>query len=89
MFAAPRAVPARAARFPRARGGNDTGMTRPTETPPAEGSTGMAMHEHANDANSGPVAGNRTPMAFGLAGIAVVLVAVLAVVAYALVRLLA
>lgn len=53
-------------------------MTRPTETPPGEGSTRMALDEHANDANSGPVAGNRTPMTIALVAMAVLLVLVIA-----------
>ncbi|HEX8004297.1 MAG TPA: hypothetical protein VF519_16545 [Mycobacteriales bacterium] len=56
-------------------------MTQPTETPPAEGSTEMVRHEHSNDANSGPVAGNRTPMvvAFVALGLLLLLI-VLAIV---------
>ncbi|HEV2890141.1 MAG TPA: hypothetical protein VGX28_07160 [Frankiaceae bacterium] len=58
-------------------------MTQPTETPPAEGSTGMVRHEHSNDANSGPVAGNRTPMTVTMIALAVLLaLVVLAVVTY-------
>ena len=62
-------------------------MTQPNDTPPAEGSTRMALHEHANDANSGPLAGNRTPMAVTLGALlAVVGIAVVGVVAYAVLR---
>ena len=62
-------------------------MTQPNDTPPAEGSTRMALSEHANDANSGPVAGNRTPMAVTLGALLLVVgVAILAVVAYAVLR---
>jgi hypothetical protein len=55
-------------------------MTQPTETPPAEGSTGMVRHEHANDSNSGPVAGNRTPMTVTLVAIGVLVLLMLAAV---------
>lgn len=65
-------------------GGNNDRMTRPTETPPAEGSTEMVRHEHSNDANSGPVLGNRTPMAIGLVGIAVMVLLTLGVVVFAI-----
>jgi hypothetical protein len=61
-------------------------VTQPTETPPGEGSTGMALSEHANDANSGPVAGNRTPMTVTLVAIGVLVLLVLGVVAYAIAR---
>jgi hypothetical protein len=61
-------------------------MTQPTETPPAEGSTGMVRSEHANDANSGPIAGNRTPMTITLVALALLGLTMLAVVAYALVQ---
>jgi hypothetical protein len=62
-------------------------MTQPTETPPAEGSTGMVRSEHANDANSGPVAGNRTPMTVTLVALALLGLTMLAVVAYGLTQL--
>jgi hypothetical protein len=62
-------------------------MTQPTETPPAEGSTGMVRHEHSNDSNSGPVAGNRTPMTVTLVAIAVVVLLMMAVVVYAVAQL--
>jgi hypothetical protein len=62
-------------------------MTQPTETPPAEGSTGMARSEHANDANSGPIAGNRTPMVTFLVALALLGLTMLAVVAYGIVQL--
>ena len=55
-------------------------MTQPTETPPAEGQTHMARHEHANDANSGPVSPNRTPMAIGLVAIGFVVLCTLALI---------
>lgn len=61
--------------------------TRPTETPPAEGSTGMVRTEHSNDANSGPVIGNRTPMIVTLAAIGLIVLAMFAVVVYALTAL--
>ena len=48
-------------------------MTQPTETPPAEGSTGFVRYEHSNDANSGPVAGNRTPMVVTFVALGVLL----------------
>jgi hypothetical protein len=57
-------------------------MTQPTETPPGEGSTGMVLDEHSNDANSGPVAGNRTPMSVALVALGVLVVLVLCAVAY-------
>lgn len=60
---------------------------RPTETPPAESSTGMVRSEHANDANSGPVGGNRTPMVAFLAGIALLVVLMFGVVLFALSKL--
>jgi hypothetical protein len=53
-------------------------MTAPNETPPGEGSTGMVLSEHANDANSGPVVPNRTPMAVTLAAMGVLLLLILA-----------
>ena len=62
-------------------------MTRPTDTPPAEGSTAMVLEEHSNDANSGPVAGNRTPMTATLVAMALLVVMMAGVVAYALTRL--
>jgi hypothetical protein len=62
-------------------------MTRPTETPPAESSTRMVRSEHANDANSGPVVGNRTPMAVTLVALAVLVLLMLGVVAYAFTQL--
>lgn len=56
-------------------------MTQPTETPPAEGSTGMVRYEHSNDANSGPVSGNRTPMVWAMVGLGILLaLVVLAIV---------
>lgn len=60
---------------------------RPTETPPAEGSTGMVEHEHSNDANSGPVIPNRTPMVITLASIGLLVLLMFGVVAYGLTRL--
>ncbi|MDQ1712417.1 MAG: hypothetical protein QOE45_1867 [Frankiaceae bacterium] len=62
-------------------------MTSPTETPPGEGSTGMALSEHANDANSGPVSPNRTPMIVTLAALGVLLALVLAAVVAAVASL--
>ena len=61
--------------------------TRPTETPPAEGSTGMVRGEHANDANSGPVSGNRTPMAIALVALGVLVLLIAGVVVYGLSQL--
>jgi hypothetical protein len=61
--------------------------TRPTETPPGEGSTPMALSEHANDANSGPVSGDRTPMSVAMIALAVLMVLVVAVIITGLVRL--
>ena len=55
-------------------------MTQPTETPPAEGSTGMVRDERANDANSGPVAGNRTPMTVTFVALGLLLALVLVAV---------
>ena len=55
---------------------------RPTETPPGEGSTGMVMDEHANDANSGPVSGNRTPMVVTLVALGLLVLTALGAVAY-------
>lgn len=60
---------------------------RPTETPPAEGSTGMVQYEHSNDANSGPVVGNRTPMIITLGSIGLLVLLMFGVVVYALTRL--
>lgn len=62
-------------------------MTQPTETPPAEGSTHMVRTEHANDSNSGPVVGNRTPMVVTFVGLGFLILAVIAVLAAALVML--
>ena len=62
-------------------------MTQPTETPPAEGSTHMVRYEHTNDANSGPVVGNRTPMVVTFIGLGLLLLSVIAVLAYAFVML--
>lgn len=61
--------------------------SRPTETPPAEGSTGMVTHEHSNDSNSGPVVGNRTPMIITLAGIGLIVLLMFGVVIFALSKL--
>ena len=61
--------------------------TRPTETPPGEGSTAMARSEHANDANSGPVSGDRTPMSVAMVALAVLMVLTVAVIVTGLVRL--
>jgi hypothetical protein len=47
----------------------------------------MVLDEHANDANSGPVAGNRTPMTITLVALAVLGLTMLAVVAYGVMRL--
>lgn len=58
--------------------------TRPTETPPAEGSTGMVRSEHSNDSNSGPIAGNRTPMVVTLIGIGLLVLLMFGVILYAL-----
>ena len=52
-------------------------MTQPTDTPPAAGQTEMVRHEHSNDANSGPVVPNRTPMVIGLSLIALIVVCTL------------
>jgi len=60
---------------------------RPTETPPAESSTGMVRSEHANDANSGPVLGNRTPMVTFLAALSVIVALTFGVVLFALSQL--
>lgn len=60
---------------------------RPTETPPAESSTSMVTSEHSNDANSGPVVGNRTPMVTFLVGIGVLVALMFGVVLFALSRL--
>lgn len=62
-------------------------MTQPTETPPAEGSTGMVRHEHSNDSNSGPVSGNRTPMTVTLVAIGLIVLLMLAVVVYGVTQL--
>jgi hypothetical protein len=53
-------------------------MTTPHDTPHGEGSTRMVLSEHANDANSGPVYPNGTPMAVTLAAMAVLLVLIIA-----------
>ncbi|HEU0132224.1 MAG TPA: hypothetical protein VFQ85_14645 [Mycobacteriales bacterium] len=55
---------------------------QPTETPPGESSTGMVRSEHANDANSGPVSGNRTPMVVTIVAMAVLVLCMLAVVVF-------
>lgn len=60
---------------------------RPTETPPGESSTTMVRSEHSNDTNSGPVAGNRTPMVTFLVGLAVLVALMFGVVVFALSRL--
>lgn len=60
---------------------------RPTETPPAEGSTAMAAHEHTNDSNSGPVSGNRTPMTITLVSIGLIVLLMFGVVVFALAQL--
>lgn len=62
-------------------------MTQPTETPLAEGSTGMVRSEHSNDSNAGPVAGNRTPMTVGFVALAVLLLLIAAVVVAGFVQL--
>jgi hypothetical protein len=62
-------------------------MTQPTETPPAEGSTGMVRSEHANDSNSGPVAGNRTPMTIGFLALVFLLALIAAAVVAGFVQL--
>jgi len=62
-------------------------MTQPTETPPAESSTGFVRSEHANDANSVPVAGNRTPMTLTLVALGLLVLLMLGVVAYAFTQL--
>lgn len=68
--------------------GKTYGMTtRPTETPPAEGSTTMVRSEHANDANSGPVVGNRTPMVVTLVSIGLLVALMFGVVIYGLAQL--
>lgn len=61
--------------------------TRPTETPPAEDSTGMVAFEHSNDSNKGPVVGNRTPMIVTLGGIALLVLLMFGVVVYGLTQL--
>ncbi|HWL38360.1 MAG TPA: hypothetical protein VNQ77_19385 [Frankiaceae bacterium] len=61
--------------------------TRPTETPPAEGSTGMVTYEHSNDSNKGPVIPNRTPMIVTLAGIGLLVLLMFGVVVYGLTQL--
>ena len=60
---------------------------RPTETPPAESSTKMVRSKHANDANAGPVLGNRTPMVAFLMGLAVIVLLMAGVILFALSRL--
>lgn len=62
-------------------------MTQPTETPPGEGSTGMVRYEHNNDDNSGPVAGNRTPMVWLFVALGVLLLLIVAAVASGIVEL--
>jgi len=62
-------------------------MTQPTETPPGESSTTMVRYEHSNDANSGPVAGNRTPMIVTFAALGVLLLLLLAAVVTGFVEL--
>lgn len=62
-------------------------MTRPTETPPAAGSTEMVRHEHSNDSNSGPVAGNRTPMVVTLVALGFMVLLTMGVVVFALARI--
>jgi hypothetical protein len=62
-------------------------MTQPTETPPAEGSTGMVRYEHSNDENSGPVAGNRTPMVVTFVALGVLLLLIVVAVVAGLVEL--
>lgn len=52
-------------------------MTQPTETPPGEDSTGMVRYEHSNDANSGPVSGNRTPMVVAFVALGILLLLIL------------
>jgi hypothetical protein len=53
-------------------------MTTHDDMPAGEGSTGMVLSEHANDANAGPVVPNRTPMALTLAAMGVLLVLIVA-----------
>ena len=68
--------------------GKTYGMTtRPTETPPAESSTTMVRSEHGNDPNSGPVAGNRTPMVVTLVAIGLLVALMFGVVVYGLAQL--
>jgi hypothetical protein len=62
-------------------------MTQPTETPPAEGSTGMVREEHSNDANSGPVAGNRTPMVVTFAALGLLLLLIVVAIVTGFVEL--
>ena len=62
-------------------------MTQPTETPPAEGSTGMVRAEHSNDDNSGPVAGNRTPMVVTLVALGILLLLIVGAVVSGVVEL--
>jgi len=47
----------------------------------------MARSEHANDANSGPVSGDRTPMSVAMIALAVLMVLTAAVIVTELVRL--
>jgi hypothetical protein len=42
----------------------------------------MVRSEHANDANSGPVSGNRTPMVVTIVAMAVLVLCMLAVVVF-------
>ena len=62
-------------------------MTQPTETPPGEGSTGMVRAEHSNDENSGPVAGNRTPMIVAFVALGILLLLVVGAVVSGVVEL--
>jgi hypothetical protein len=61
-------------------------MTQPTETPPGEGSTGMVLHEHSNDSNSGPLVGNRTPMAVTFVALGILGLLLLGVVVFGIVE---
>lgn len=72
-----RRPPAGRNRFLAGPGGKNVRMTQPTDTPPAAGQTEMVRHEHSNDANSGPVVPNRTPMVIGLSLIALIVVCTL------------
>lgn len=62
-------------------------MTQPTETPPGESSTTMVRSEHSNDENSGPVAGNRTPMVVTFVALGLLLLLVLGAVVTGFVEL--